>query len=283
MRLKIGKTLTLSILRDSEFGLYLVDDDFNEVLLPNAYVTDEMEIGDEIDVFIYLDSEERQVATTLKPLIELGEFAYLKVKQTTNIGAFIDWGLPKDLLVPFAEQRVDLEEGRSYLFYLLKDEVSDRLIASTKERKFLETENIQLKDGDEVNILCYHFTELGMNAIINNKYKGLIFVSDIHKKIRPGDRTKAYIKKIREDGKIDLVLEPLGFKMNIDKNEKFILNLLKEKDGFLDLNDKSSPEEINNKLGLSKKAFKKTIGGLYRQKLITIEPNGIKINPKPEK
>ncbi|MFW5821509.1 MAG: S1 RNA-binding domain-containing protein, partial [Bacteroidota bacterium] len=189
--MEIGKINNLRISRESEYGYYLEDKDGEEVLLPNAYVKDEMMPGDEIEVFIYRDSEDRLVATTLMPLIQRGEFAYLRIKEVNKFGAFADWGLPKDLMIPFAEQSQKMKEGNNYLIYLLLDEQSERLVGSSKINKFIERDNIDLDEGDEVDLLLYKETDLGMNAIINNRYQGLIFHSHIHKNLSPGEKMKA--------------------------------------------------------------------------------------------
>ncbi|MBC8486764.1 MAG: GntR family transcriptional regulator [Bacteroidetes bacterium] len=275
--MEIGKINKLTVARTTDFGYYLIDDAGNEVLLPNAYVTDDLNIADDIEVFIYKDSEDRIVATTLKPYVQLEEFAFLQVKEVNTYGAFMDWGLPKDLMVPFAEQTKKMEEGKWYLIFLIKDEQTDRLIGSGKVNKFVYTNDIDVKQGDEVDLLLYKMTELGMNAIVNNIYKGLIFTSDIHKNIQPGDRIKGYVKQVREDGKIDILLEPIGYENSIDKNSGIILSVLKENNGFLDLTDKSFPEDIKHKLGLSKKAFKKGLGNLYKQKIVELNEDGIKL------
>lgn len=274
--MELGKIQQLSIFRSTDFGFVLADESFNEVLLPNAFVTDDMNIGDQIEVFIYLDSEERLVATTEVPKAQVGEFAYLEIKAVNNIGGFADLGIAKQLLIPYAEQRVDLEVGRSYLIYVDIDEVSQRLYGSTKDKKFIETEIEDINEGDKVSVLLYHNTPLGMNCIINNKYKGLIFKSDIHRKIYPGNKIEAYIKRIREDGKIDLSLEPIGYRASIDHNVEIVWEALNENEGYLPLNDKSDPESIKIEIGLSKKAFKKAIGKLYKEKKISIENKGIK-------
>jgi len=254
--MEIGKTNKLTAARSTDNGFYLTDNEGNEVLLPNAYVSDDLSIGHEIEVFVYKDSEDRIVATTLKPYVQFEEFAYLQAKEVNDYGAFMDWGLTKDLMVPFAEQTVKMEKGKWYLIFLLEDEQTERLIGSNKVKDFVFFEDIDVKQGDEVDLLLYDMTELGMNAIVNNLYKGLIFKSDIHKNIQAGDRIKGYVKQVREDGKIDLLLEPLGYKNSIDKNYDIILSALKENNGLLNLNDKSTPEEIKQILGLSKKAFK---------------------------
>ena len=273
----IGKTNRLKAARTSEFGFFLADETRNEVLLPNAYVSDELKLEDEIDVFIYRDSENRVVATTLKPYVELDEFAYLKVNQLNKFGAFLDWGLPKDLMVPFSEQNERMEEGRSYIIFMFMDESSERLVATTHLNEFFYSDDIDVKEGDEVELLLYKMTDLGMNAIVDNMYKGLIFKSDIHKNIQVGDRIKGYVKQVRKDGKIDLALEPKGYNDSIEKTADIILSAIKENDGVLSLTDKSSPEEISQRLGISKKAFKRGLGYLYKKKLLELLEGGVKL------
>lgn len=275
--MEIGKINNLRISRKSEYGYYLEDNDGEEVLLPNAYVKDEMMPGDEIEVFIYRDSEDRLVATTLMPLIQRGEFAYLRIKEVNKFGAFAEWGLPKDLMIPFAEQSQKMKEANNYLIYLLLDEQSERLVGSSKINKFIKRDNIDLDEGDEVDLLLYKETDLGMNAIINNRYQGLIFHSHIHKNLSPGEKMKAYVNTVREDGKVDLLLEPPGYDESIKKNSELLLSALQENEGFLELNDKSTPAEIKERLGMSKKAFKKALGRLYKEKRIHITDKGIKL------
>jgi len=275
--MEIGEINKLTVARTTDNGCYLEDNEGNEVLLPNAYVTNDLNIEDEIEVFIYKDSEDRIVATTLKPYVQLEQFAFLQVKEVNQYGAFLDWGLPKDLMVPFAEQNKKMEEGKSYLIFLIKDEQTDRLVGSAKVNEYVYFEDIDVKQGDEVDLLLYTSTDLGINAIVNNMYKGLIFTSDIHKNIKAGDKIKGYVKQVREDGKIDIQLEPIGYEKSIDVNSDIILSAIKENNGFLELTDKSTPEDIKTKLGLSKKAFKKGLGNLYKQKLVELGGDGVKL------
>jgi predicted RNA-binding protein (virulence factor B family) len=275
--MELGKINTLKVSRKTDHGFYLLDKLGNEVLLPNAYVTDQIKIDDEIEVFIYTDSEDRLVATTERPYIQLNEFAVLKAIDINRFGAFMDWGLPKDLLVPFSEQSCRMERNKSYLVYLKKDEKTERLVGSNKEHKYVEIKDIPLEPNQEVELLIYQESELGMNAIVDGKYKGLIFNTDIHKPIKIGDKIKGYVNQVRTGGKIDLLLEPKGYKNIIDKNSSLVLKKIIENKGSLQLTDKSSPEEIKKILGISKKAFKKTIGNLYKQKMIVILPGEIKI------
>ncbi len=275
--MEIGKINTLTATRPIEYGFILVDEDENEVLLPNAYLSKDIVLGEKTDVFIYMDSEDRIVATILKPKIKLGQFAYLEAIDVNAFGAFMDWGLPKDLLVPFAEQARKMEVGKYYPVFLLHDKNTGRLVGSSKINKFLTFDNIELKVGQEVDILPYGMTDLGMNVIVENKYRGLIFKTNIHKHIEEGEHISAFVKKVRSDGKIDIVLEPIGYKKSIDKNTEIVLKALEKNNGFLALTDKSSPQLIQKILGLSKKAFKRAIGNLYRQKTIVLEQNGIRL------
>ena len=275
--MEIGKINKLKVVRKTDFGFYLQDENNDEVFLSKSMDTEEINIDDDKEVFIYKDAKDRIVATTSKPNIYLGEFAYLKVREISKHGTFMDWGLPKDLLVPYNEQSDNMKEENWYIIYMLKDEKNNRLIGSNKITKFLVFNNIDLKQGEEVDLLLYKMIDLGMNVIVNDKYKGLIFASDIHKNLNPGDKIKGFVKQVREDGKIDIVLEPIGYKLSIDKNSEIILKALKQNEGFLELTDKSSPEDINQQLGLSKKAFKRSIGNLYKQKIVEIYNDGIKL------
>ena len=275
--IELGKFNTLFSNRFTDNGMYLRDEEGNEVLLPNKYVPEDMLIDDEIEVFVYNDSKDRPVATTRKPKIFLNHFGVLKVKEVNAFGAFLDWGLEKDLLVPFREQKMDMVVGKSYLVYLYLDEKTDRLVATAKIRKHIETERITVKVGEEVDLLVGETTDLGVNVIINNLHKGLIFKNLIHKPIRIGQRIKGYIKTIRADNKIDVILEKEGYKNIIEPNARKVMEELHFYNGFLDLNDKSDPTEISERLHMSKKTFKKAIGSLYKQRLIKIGERGIKL------
>ena len=275
--MEIGKINKLRVDRINEMGYYLVDKDCDEVFLPNNFVTETLNIEDELDAFVFKDLDDRIVATTAKPHIELEQFAFLKVLETKKGDVYMDWGMPNKLLVPYAEQSQKMVVENWYLIFLLKDEKTGNLIGSNKINDFVFFDEIDLKVGDEVDLLLYKTTDLGMNAIVNNLYKGLIFVSDIHKNVNPGDKIKGYVKEVRDDGNIDLLLEPLGYKESVDKNSQIILQALAENNGFLELTDKSSPQDIKFILGLSKKAFKRSLGNLYKKKLVDIFGNGIKL------
>jgi predicted RNA-binding protein (virulence factor B family) len=269
----IGKVNTLQIERATENGLYLKAQNDDEVLLPNAYVKDEMLLGDLIDVFIYTDSEDRIVSTTLTPKAIFGEFAFLKVVDKIGIGAFLDWGLPKDLFVPLKEQK-DLEVGKSYLFFINFDQRTNRLIATQKIGKHLDSNPKDIEKNQEVDILIFAQTPLGYKALINQSFSGMIYKNEIFEDIKLGDKRKAFIKEVRRDGLIDLSLQPIG-KSSDDIAVKKILEVLKSNDNNLPLNYKSDPLDIQRYFGLSKKAYKRALTKLIEDKKIEIG-DGIK-------
>ncbi|THF53116.1 GntR family transcriptional regulator [Flavobacterium supellecticarium] len=271
--IEIGKYNTLKIDRDTKVGLFLTDGNA-DILLPNKYVPEEYEIGDEIAVFVYLDHEERPIATTLEPYIFLNEFALLRVNYTNKFGAFMNWGMEKDLFVPFKEQARPMEQGKRYLVYMYIDEKTGRLVASSKTNQFLDNKVITVEKGEEVDLIISHITEVGINVIINEKHKGLLYKNEVYDDLRTGDRIIGYIKNIRPDGKIDVSATKLGFE-KLEPSSQYILDELKASRGFLRLNDDSHPEDIKTVLKMSKKTFKKAIGVLYKQKLIEIKEDGI--------
>lgn len=270
----IGKYNTLEILRETSVGLYLGDDEGNDILLPNKYVPNEYEIGDSIAVFCYLDHEERPIATTLTPKIALNDFAMLKVVEVNAIGAFMDWGLEKHLFVPFKEQARKMEEGKWYLVYMYLDEKTGRLTASSKTNNFISNEELTVERFEEVDIIISRFTEIGVEVIINQQHKGLVYQDEIFEKVSLGERKKGVIKKIREDNKIDVALQQIGFK-NIEPSAQKVLDFLTKNNGFVGLHDKSDAEDIQAILGMSKKSFKKAIGSLYKQKKVELKPDGV--------
>ena len=271
----IGDYNKLTILRDTEPGLFLGDDEDQEVLLPNRYVPEEFEIDDTIEVFVYLDNEERLVAVTDHPYIKKGEFALLRCNSVSEIGAFLDWGLVKELFCPFREQAFPMKAGGWYLVYCYLDEKSERLVASSKTNRFLDNKELTVQAFDEVDLIVSHHSDLGMNVIINKTHLGLIFNQDLYKDISVGDKLKGIVKKIRPGNKIDITLEKIGYR-NIEPNAKSILELLENNEkGYLNLTDKSSPESIKSTVQMSKKSFKKAIGTLYKQRRVRIEHDGI--------
>jgi uncharacterized protein len=276
--LKIGDYNTLKVEKFVDFGLYLQSEE-GEILLPKKYMEEGISVGDLIDVFIYKDSEDRLIATNLKPLAKVGEFAALRVKDISPIGAFLEWGLEKDLMVPFNEQKRKMEEGRKYVVYVLLDPRTQRIIASSKISDFLNKKNIELKKNQEVDLLIYDQSELGYSAIIDNQYSGMLYRNEVFKPIQIGDRLKGFVKQVREDNKIDLTLNKVGMD-SVDDAKDLILKELEKSKGFLRLTDESDSEEIKERLHMSKKTFKKAIGGLYKEQKITIEPHGIAIVSK---
>ena len=270
----IGKYNHLTIERVTSVGMFLSDVEGEEVLLPNQYLTDEMQVGDEIRVFVYLDSEDRPVATTQTPKIVRNEFAYLEVKDVSEYGAFLDWGLIKDLFVPFREQTTPMEIGEWHVVFLYLDQKSSRLLASTKIDKFLDNERLTVKEGDEVDLLIFLKTDLGFNAIVNQYHKGLIYGNEVFRDLKVGDSLKGYVKKIRPENKLDISLQKSTTE-TIEPAGKQILELVQKGGGYLNLSDSSSPEDIYKQLQVSKKVFKKAIGGLYKQGLIRIADDGI--------
>lgn len=279
----IGRINTLTALRQTSVGVFLGDlsdrksQDFsNDILLPNKYVPDTLAVDDEIDVFVYTDSEDRPIATTLTPAIQRDEFAPLQVVAVTNAGAFLDWGLEKDLLVPHREQARPMEVGHWYVVFMYLDRETNRLVASSKVNRFLDPDVRDLYVGEEVQLLVYETTDLGMNVIINNRYRGLVYANEIFRTVRPGDPLIGYIKTIRDDDRVDVSLQKTGFD-NVEPNAQRILATLKAEKGFLPLTDNSPPDEIYGTLEMSKKTFKKAIGTLYRERKIVIEEGGIRL------
>lgn len=274
--INIGDFNTLRAKRFTQHGWYLACTEDEEVLLPQKYVPGDFKENDLLEVFVYKDSEDRIVATTEVPFAIVGEFGFLKVKDVSNVGAFLDWGLEKDLLVPFNEQKKKLEVGNEAIVYVYLDELTGRIAASCKIEKFIAPIDSEYKIDEEVDLLIYKKSDLGYTAIIDDHAFGLIYNSEIHQKIKIGDRMEGYIANIREDGKVDLRLQKTGMD-HLDEVSKQILSSLVAAGGFLPLHDKSSPEEIKSKLQISKKAFKKAIGILYKQRMIEIQEKGIKV------
>lgn len=254
--------------------MFLSDVEGEEVLLPNQYITDEMQVGDNIRVFVYLDSEDRPVATTQTPKIIRNEFAFLEVKDVSEYGAFLDWGLIKDLFVPFREQNPPMEVGEWHVVFLYLDQKTSRLLASAKIDKFLENERLTVGEGDEVDLLIWQKTDLGYNVVVNQYHKGLVYANEVFRELQIGDAIKGYVKKIREENKLDISLQKTGYEI-VEPVAQLILDEVKKSDGFLNLSDSSSPEEIYKRLQISKKVFKKAIGGLYKQGRIRIAGEGI--------
>lgn len=274
--IELGRKNKLEILRDTSVGLFLGDNEDNDVLLPNKYVPEDYEIGQIIEVFCYLDYDERPVATTLEPYIMLGEFRLLQVAEINEFGAFMQWGLEKHLLVPFREQRNKMKEGQWYVVHCYLDNRSGRLVASNKLDKFLSNDTLDLKEWDQVDLVVTRQTDLGWEVIVNEKHKGLVYFNEVFKTINIGDVIPGCVKTIRKDNKIDISLQPLGSRV-LEPAANKILEVIKENDGFLALHDKSNPEEIRDVMQMSKKTFKKGIGTLYKAKKIQLENDGVRL------
>ena len=269
----------LTALRETSVGFFLGEPDSDnpahDILLPNKYVPTSLAVGDTIEVFIYTDSEDRPIATTLTPHVMRDEFAPLPVVSVTSIGAFLDWGLEKDLFVPHREQSRPMEAGQWYVVFLYLDQETGRLVASSKVSRFLDsTAPDDLYEGDEVDLLAYELTDLGVNVIINDRYRGLLYRNELFREVQPGDRMPGYIKRVRDDDRVDVSLQRTGFQ-NVEPNAERILDTLKANKGFLPLTDHSDPETIYKTLEMSKKTFKKAIGTLYRERKILIQNDGI--------
>ena len=274
MKIELGQFNTLEVVKEVEFGMYLDGGEEGEILLPLRYVPEGCKVGDELNVFIYLDNEERLVATTLTPLVQVGQFACLEVAWVNEYGAFLNWGLMKDLFVPFREQKMKMQVGKKYVIYAYLDDESYRIVASAKVDRYLSKEKASYEPGQEVDILIWQKTNLGFKAIIDNKYSGLLYESEIFQPLRTGMTMKAYVKQVREDGKIDLILQKPGF----GKVEDFATVLLEHigmNGGRIALNDKSPAEDIYQEFGVSKKTFKKAVGDLYKKHLILLQEDGI--------
>jgi predicted RNA-binding protein (virulence factor B family) len=273
---KIGERATLKVLREKPFGLYLDGGELGEVLLPHREVPADNVIGGTLDVFLYNDSEDRPVATLTTPKAMPGQFARLKCVAVTGVGAFLDWGLPKDLLVPFREQKTRMEIGKNYLVHVYLDEVSGRIIASTRLTRHLDLTPHSFKPGDPVELVIFAKTELGYKAIVNGSHSGLLFSEGVFQPLQPGERTRGYIATIREDGKIDLTLHAPG-RSRVSGLEERILAELEARGGFWAIGDHSSAAEIHDELGVSKRTFKQAIGALLKKRQLQIEDRGIRL------
>jgi len=271
---EIGRRNDLEVKRLTEIGAYLASEE-GDILLPTKYVPEGLRAGDRISVFIYRDSEDRLIATTLEPKAEVGEFAVMQVRDTGSVGAFLDWGLEKDLLVPFSEQPRPMQKGEKYLVRVYLDR-SDRIAASAKIGRFLERNDIKLRAGQEVQLIFYEFSELGAKVIIDGRYAGLLFKNELFGKYEPGTTGIGYVKKIRDDGKIDVTMRK-GGTQDLSGGRESFLRVLGERGGFLPVGDKTSPEVIYELFGMSKKSFKTIIGNLYKKGIIDITKDGVRL------
>jgi predicted RNA-binding protein (virulence factor B family) len=269
----LGDYNDLPILRYTSVGVYLGDED-GDVLLPQKFVKEDWEEGTIISVFLYRDSEDRLIATTLHPKVTVDRYGYLKVNQVNTFGAFLDWGIEKDLMVPYREQRYKLVEGEEVLVYLYRDEFTDRLVATTKFKKFLQTDTSIVQLNVPVDIIIDDETDLGIKVIVDDKFSGLIYHQDFNKRLLKGEITTGYVYNIREDGKLDVRLESEGYG-KIEPLSEELFDIIQRRGGVLHLHDKSSPDEIKRQVGMSKKNFKKALGNLYKQKWVNIEDDSI--------
>lgn len=276
---KIGRFNLLEVIKFEPQGAYLQGGWLGEILLPKRYVPEDCEVGDPVNVFVYLDSSDRFIATTQQPRAQVGEVALLPVTDINRVGAFLDWNLPKDLLVPFNQQYDTMEVGKSYLVYIYSDEETHRIAASSKLNQFISRGPSPYKQGDKVDLAISTKTDLGYNAVINNQYWGLLFFSDVVKPLKLGQKVRGFIKQVRPDGKIDLSLHAPGFS-KIENLADRIIDKLEKNNGYLPLSDKSAPEAIYEAFSISKKAYKTAIGTLYKQRKIRIESDGIHLLAK---
>lgn len=275
-QLKLGAFNRLTIVKEVDFGLYLDGGDEGEILLPRRYMPASFEIGQEIDVFLYLDQDERLIATTQQPLAQVGEFAFLDCSWVNEYGAFLNWGLMKDLFCPFREQKRRMEMGNGYIVYVTIDEDSYRIMATAKVDRYLSHEMPPYQPGEEVDVLVWQKTDLGFKVIVNNTYAGLVYRDQIFKHIQTGDRLRGYVANVRPDGKLDITLQPTGRQQTLDFSDT-LLAYLRDHDGRCELGDKSDAEEIKRRFEVSKKVYKRAIGDLYKRRLITLDGEGIRL------
>lgn len=274
--IQLGKYNLLEVVKEVDFGMYLDGDEDGEILLPKRYVPEGCKPGDVLNVFIYLDMDERLVATTLDPYVQVGEFACLEVAWVNQFGAFLDWGLMKDLFVPFREQKAKMQKGGRYIVHVHLDDESYRIVASAKVEHYLSKEKPTYKPGEEVHILVWQRTDLGYKVIVDNQFSGMLFHNEIFQPLEMGMQMKAFVKHVREDGKIDLVLQRSGAR-NVEDFAEVLLQFIKDNNGYTSVNDKTDAETIYQTFGVSKKTFKKAVGDLYKKRLIILEPDGIRL------
>ena len=274
--IKLGEYNRMTVVKKVDFGMYLDGGDEGEILLPQRYVPEGCKPGDELDVFVYLDADERPVATTLTPLAKVGDFAFLNVAWVNEYGAFLDWGLMKDLFCPFREQKMKMERGKGYIVHVHLDDESYRIVASAKVERYLDEDKPTYKNGEEVSLLVWQKTDLGFKVIVDNRYSGLVYKDQIFREIHTGDRMKGYIDTVRPDGKLDVTLQPTGRRMTVEFADT-LLEYIKSHSGTCPFTDKSAAEDIYAEFQVSKKNFKKAVGDLYKRRLIVIEEKLLKL------
>ena len=276
MQIELGKYNQLEVVKEVDFGVYLNGGEEGEILLPKRYVPEGCKPGDVLNVFIYLDNEERLIATTLQPLVQVGEFACLEVAWVNEFGAFLEWGLMKDLFVPFREQKMKMQKGHRYVIHAHVDEESYRIMASAKIERYLSKDMPDYEPGQEVEVMVWQKTDLGYKVIVENRHGGLVYQNEIFQPLQPGMKLTAYVRQVREDGKIDLALQQDGQRKVKDFSD-VLLQFIKVQGGYTTLNDKSAAETIYDTFGVSKKTFKKAVGDLYKKRLVVLEEGGIRL------
>ena len=272
--IKLGDYNKMTVVKEVDFGIYLDGGDEGEILMPKRYVPEGTKPGDELNVFVYLDQDERPVATTETPLCKVGDFAYLEVSWVNEYGAFLNWGLMKDLFCPFREQKKRMEKGQGYIVHVGIDEDSYRMVASAKVEHYLSREMPPYAHGDKVSLLVWQKTELGFKVIIDNEFAGLVYADQVFRPLTTGDRLNGYVDRVRPDGKIDVTIQPTG-RRNTEEFSEVLLQYLKDNNGHCDLGDKSPAELISDRFKVSKKTFKKAVGDLYKRRLIELSDNGL--------
>jgi uncharacterized protein len=273
--LLLGEMNRLKVIKEVDFGLYL-DGEVDEILIPKRYVPENTKVGDTLDVFLYRDSEDRLIATTEKPKAMVGEYAYMEVVDTNRYGVFLDWGIPKDLFVPFQEQNGKMAVGKKYVVKLYIDQETNRIVASARIEHFLNKDPYNLAEGQDVKIIPFKYTDLGIKVIVNEEFEGMLYKNEIFENVVFGKEIDAYIKKIRPSGQLDIKLKRGGYSNNSTAQIN-ILNKLESNNGFLPFHDKSDPESIYAEFGISKRDFKQAIGGLYKENKIALSPSGINL------
>lgn len=275
MSIEIGKYNLLTISEETEVDFYF-EEEGEIIKMPKKDTRGNFKAGDEVNVFLYTDLHGKLVATTSKPIAVVGECAYMEVKEESSIGAFLYWGIEKDLLVPFSQQKDTMREGNSYLVYIYIDDLTGRITATSKLQRYINNEELTVKEGDRVDLLVCHNTDLGTQVIVNNRHWGLLYKNEIFQKIHKGDKVKGYIKKIRPENKLDVSLQEQNYDEAVSASLK-ILKKLKDTGGFLPLTDKTEPGIIYNELQMSKKTFKKAVGTLFKERKIVIEESGLRL------
>ena len=278
-KIKLGDYNVMRVVKEVDVGMYLDGGVEGEILLPSRYVPKGLKVGDEISVFVYLDQDERPVATTLQPLAKVGDFAYLEVAWVNEYGAFLNWGLMKDLFCPFREQKKRMEKGQGHIVHVGIDEDSYRMVASAKVEHYLSREMPPYAHGDKVSLLVWQKTELGFKVIIDNEFAGLGYADQVFRPLTTGDRLNGYVDRVRPDGKIDVTIQPTG-RRNTEEFSEVLLQYLKDNNGHCDLGDKSPAELISDRFKVSKKTFKKAVGDLYKRRLIELSDNGLTLLQK---